>query len=308
MKSGCMKLFATACIAAAAGCAGAAEQFPVKTIRVVTALSAGVDAYVRALAQRYSDQLGQPVVVENRPGGLFVPSTRAVADAAPDGSTVLIYSVIMFITKIVQPKVPFDPVAELAPVTKIYGEGASMLLVRPDSPFKNLNDLIAHAKVNPGKVSHGGQMASSSHLNAASLLAIAGAKAYHIPQKNVDDLTSLMRGELDFTFSVTTVSLPQVMAGKFRALAVTSGGRVRALPDVPTLRELLQNDLLVQDNWTGLAAPAKTPGEIVARWHAETVKALGDPMVLKAIDAGGNVPGAGETPQQFGAFVRREND
>jgi tripartite-type tricarboxylate transporter receptor subunit TctC len=295
--------------AAAANAVQAAEGLPAKPVRVVTALPAGADAYVRVLAARFSEQVGQPVVVENRPGAAFVTAARAVSGAPADGSTVLIYSVMFLIVKNVQPSLAFDPIADFTPVAKIYGDGASMLLVRPESPLRSVQELVGQAKASPGKLTHGGQVAASAHLNAASFLAVAGVKGFHIPYKGAtDEIAALLRGDVDFTFMATTVALPYVVSGKLRALGVTSAARVRPLPDVPTLREVLKNDLLVQDNWSGLAVPAKTPAEVVARWHAETVKALGDPLLLKAIEAGGNQPGAGESPEQFAAFARREND
>jgi len=192
---------------------------------------------------------------------------------------------------------------------KIYGDGASVLYVSPTSRFRNVQDLIAEEKANPGKVKHGGSFGTSSHLQSASFLAIAGAKGFHIPYRGPgDDLPALLRGDIDFSFTVTTVALPQVLQGKLRALAVTSGTRVKALPDVPTLREVLNNDLLIQENWTGLAGPVKMPGEVVTRLHAEVGKAIADPSMLKVIESGGNQPAAGESPEQFGQFIKREYD
>ncbi len=294
-------------VALASNMALVAEAYPLKPIRLVTALPAGNDAYVRVLAARFSEQMRQPVLVDNRIGGSFVPSMQAVSGAAPDGHTLLVYSALMLITKSVQPGLPFDPIADFAPAAKIYEGGGGMLLVRADSPFKSMQDVIAQAKAAPGKLNHGGSLASFGHLNAASFLSIVGAKGFHVPYKTGgDDLPALLRGDIDFSFVVTTVSLPQVLAGKFRALAVTSGTRMRALPEVPTLLEMMKNDLLVQDNWSGLAAPARTPAEIVGRLYAETVKALADPALRKVIEAGGNEAAKGESPEQFAAFIRRD--
>lgn len=284
-----------------------AQAFPQRPMRLVTALPAGNDAYVRVLATKYTEQMGQPVVVDNRTGGSFVPPVQAVATAAPDGHTLLLYSPVMQIAKRLQPALPFDPVADVVPVAKIYEGSGGMLLVRPDSPFKSAQDIVAAAKAAPGKLSFGGQIGGFGHLNTASFLAIAGVQAFHVPYKAPgDEMPPLLRGDLDFSILATTLAMPQVAGGKFRVLAVTSGKRMRALPDAPTLVELFKNDLLAQENWSGVAAPAKTPGEIIARLHAETVKALTDPTMRKVIQAGGNEPAVNEAPDQYAAFVRRE--
>lgn len=307
------KQCAAAALCAAAICgpgvSAAAEAFPSKPMHLVTALPAGVDAYVRVLANTLSGQMGQSVVVDNRPGGAWALAARAVTGAAPDGHTLLVYSVVILISKNVQPNLSYDPIADFAPIAKIYGDGASVLFVSPTSRFRTVQDLIAEAKANPGKVTHGGSFGTSSHLQAASFLAIAGAKGFHVPFRGPgDDLPALFRGDIDFGFTVTTVTLPMIASGKLRALAVTSGRRVKALPDVPTLREALNNDLLIQENWTGFAAPVKTPREVILRLHSETQKAIADPAMLKVIESGGNSPAGSESPEQFGQFIQREHD
>ncbi|MFM9968081.1 MAG: Bug family tripartite tricarboxylate transporter substrate binding protein [Burkholderiales bacterium] len=286
----------------------AQSSFPQRPIRLVTALPAGNDAYVRVLAARFSEQMGQSVVVDNRTGGSFVPPVQAVASAAPDGYTLLLYSPVMQIAKQLQPSLPFDPIGEFAAIAKIYEGSGGMLLVRPDSTFKTMQDLIAGAKAAPGKLSYGGQIGGFGHLNMASFLAIAGVQAFHVPYKAPgDEMPPLLRGDIDFSFVATTLAMPQVAGGKFRVLGVTSATRMRSVPNAPTLVEVFKNELLAQENWSGLAAPAKTPGEITARLHAETLKALTDPTMRKVIQAGGNEPAAGgDAPEQFGAFMRRE--
>ncbi|MFM9969872.1 MAG: Bug family tripartite tricarboxylate transporter substrate binding protein [Burkholderiales bacterium] len=306
-QCGAIAIFAV--VSAAMSVAQAGEAFPARTVHLVTALPAGSDAYVRVLAERLTQQLGQSVVVDNRPGGAWAPAALAVSGSRPDGHNLLVYSVVILISKNVQPKLPYDPIGDFAPIAKIYGDGASVLYVSPTARFKNVQELIAHAKANPGKVNHGGGFGTSSHLQAASFLAIAGATGFHVPFRGPgDDLPALLRGDIDFGFTVTTVVLPQVLSGKLRALAVTSCTRVKALPDVPTLREVLNNDLLIQENWTGFAASVKTPREIITRWHAETVKVIADPAMLKVIESGGNLPAPAESPEQFGKFIQREFD
>ena len=302
--------FAAVLLAAAASTAFAAEpSASSKPIRLVTALPAGADTYVRLLAQRLTELMGQSAVVENRPGGAWVPAARMVITSPPDGHTLLVYSVVILISKNLQPSLNYDPVGDFTPIAKIYGDGGALLVVSPDGPFRTLQDLVAFAKSAPGKAMHGGSHGTSSHLGAASFLAAAGAKGYHVPFKGPgDDFAAIQRGDIHFSVTAATVSLPQVTAGKLRALAVTSGNRIRNIPDVPTLREALNNEMLVQDNWTGLAGPLKMPAAMVTRLHAETQKVLNDAAMRKVIDAGGNTPSIGETTDQFGAFIRRENE
>ena len=288
----------------------AQSTFPLRPMRLVTALPAGNDAYVRVLAARFAEQMGQPVVVDNRTGGSFVPPVQAVSSAAPDGYTLLLYSPVMQIAKQLQPSLPFDPIGDIAAIAKIYEGSGGLLLVRLDSPFKSMQDIIAGARAAPGKLSFGGQIGGFGHLNTASFLAIAGIQAFHVPYKAPgDDMPALLRGDIDFSFLATTLAMPQVLAGKFRVLGVSSGSRMRALPNAPTMVEVLKNDLLAQENWSGIAAPAKTPQELTMRLNAETQKALTDPTMRKVVQAGGNEPAAGgESPELFAAFVRREHE
>ena len=145
-----------------------AQTFPSKPLRLVTALPAGNDAYVRILATRLTEQMGQPAVVENRTGGSFVPPVQAVSTAPPDGHSLLVFSLVMVLAKNLQPSLQMDPINDVAHVAKIYDSGGGMLLVRPDSSFKSVQDLVSRAKAEPGKLSFGGQIAGFGHLNASS--------------------------------------------------------------------------------------------------------------------------------------------
>ena len=293
-----------------AGAGIAAEPFPSKTMRVITVLPAGTDGYVRAVAGKLGEQMGQPVVVENRIGAGGVIAAQAVSSSAADGHTLLVMAAAFLVSKNMNPGLAYDPVADFAAVAKIYGGSSSMLLVRPDSPAKNVEGLLALAKANPGKFTYGvGGIGGQPHLTAASLLAITGTPALHIPFKTQSDVAlAVLRGDVDFTILATTTSLPLVQTGKFRVLAVTSGSRVKAFPEIPTLREVFKNDLLVQETWAGLAAPTGIPADIVRRLHTDIVKSLGDPGVRKALEAGGNEPTLDESSEQFAAFIRRENE
>ena len=290
--------------------ATAQSPYPVKTVRLITAVPVGADIYVRTLGTRLGELLGQSVVVENKIGGAQSLAVQFVANAPPDGHTLLIQSVAALISKIVNPKREFDPVGDFAAVAKIYGNGASALVVRGDSAVRNIEDLVSQAKASPGKLSYGAtERGSLSHLATELFIFATNIQVFHVPFKTPNDyLQAMLRGDVDFAIAATTQSMSQLKAGKMRALGVTSAARIRDLPDIPALRERLKNDLLIQENWAGLAVPLKTPVEIVRRLNAETIKALTDLGVRKTIEAAGNDPAAAETPEQYAAFVRREND
>lgn len=292
------------------GNALAQSGFPSKALRIATVLPAGTDGYVRAVATKLSEQMGQPVVVDNRPGAGGVIAAQSVSTAAPDGHSMMVIAAAFLIAKAVNPKLAYEPLEDFAAVAKIYGGSSSMVLVRPESPAKTLEQLLAYARANPDKFSYGvGGIGGQPHLSAASILAVSGIKALHVPFKTQNDVAfALLRGDVDFTILATTTSLPLVQTGKFRVLAVTSGHRFKAFPDVPTVREVIKNDLLIHETWAGLAAPAKTPGDIIRRLHTETARALTDPAVKKALEAGGNEPTLDESNEQFAAFLRRETD
>ena len=288
----------------------AQSTYPTKPVHLVTNNPIGPDVYVRMLGTRLADQMGQPVIVDNRPGLGGALAAQAVSGALSDGYTLLIQYVGILITKHVNPRLAFDPVEDLVQVAKIYDRGASVLVVRADSAAKNLEDLVAQAKASPGKLSYGSAgIGGAPHLAAQLILKITGTQALHVPFKgNAEFFQALLRGDVDFGIFATTSSSTQIKAGKVRALAVTSSARTKDLPDVPTLRDVLNKDILVMENWTGLAAPVKTPAEIVRRLNAETIKALTDPALRKVIEAAGNEPAAAESTEQYAAFVRREND
>ncbi|MSQ53336.1 MAG: tripartite tricarboxylate transporter substrate binding protein [Betaproteobacteria bacterium] len=313
MKSPWMNIVRLALLAtmlALPGLPKAQTPFPSKLIRLVTALPPSLDAYVRVLAAKLSDQLGVPVVVENRLGGNFAIAVQAVAGAPPDGHTLLIQSVLSLVAKNFQPSLPYEPVTDFAAITRIYDRGALVLLVRNNLPAKNLDEFIALVKASPGKLSYGSTGSGSiGHVTSEFLMATIQGKALHVPFKDAGgSAQGLLRGDIDSMIVVTTTALPQIRTGKVRALAVSTAVRIADLPDVPTLSSVVNNDLLNMENWTGLAAPARTPIEIVRRLNAETVKALADPGVRKAIESGANEPATPESPEQYDAFVRREND
>jgi tripartite-type tricarboxylate transporter receptor subunit TctC len=172
-----------------------------------------------------------------------------------------------------------------------------------------VQDVIAAAKAAPDKMNYSsGGIGTSAHLAGATFVALAGLKATHVPLKGSVEITaSLLRGDTDFAFPVAGTGVPQVKGGKLRMLCTTGATRLKEFPDVPTLQEVLKNDLAVQESWFGFWAPAKTPPEVVARLHAAANKVLADPAVRAQFEASGNSAAVTESPQAFAAFVRSEN-
>jgi tripartite-type tricarboxylate transporter receptor subunit TctC len=231
-----------------------------------------------------------------------------VAQAAPDGYTLLMGSNTHLIQKILQPELKFDPIADFVPVSN-FASSPTVLVVRADSPYQTLEDLVADAKAKPGQMNYGsGGIGTSAHLAGATLTSLAGLKVTHIPLKgSVEIAASLLRGDTQFAFPVAGTGVPQVKGGKLRALAVTSRQRLRQLPEVPTLNERLKNELAVQESWFGLWAPARTPPEVVAVLFAAATRTLKTPALQAAFEAAGNEAAISESPQAFAAFVRSEN-
>ncbi|RZL88035.1 MAG: tripartite tricarboxylate transporter substrate binding protein [Variovorax sp.] len=290
--------------------ARAADAFPSKPVRVISPYAAGggPDVQLRQAGPTLGEALGQSIVIENKVGAAGVLAAQYVAQAAPDGYTLLMGSNTHLIQKILQPDLKFDPIADFVPVSNL-ASSPTVLVVRADAPWQRLEDLIADLKAKPGQANYGsGGIGTSAHLAGATLASLAGLKVTHIPLKgSVEIAASLLRGDTQYAFPVAGTGIPQVKGGKLRALAVTSRQRLRQLPDVPTLHERLKNELAIQESWFGMWAPVKTPPEIVATLNAAVRKTAGTPAIQAAFEAAGNEAAASESPQAFAAFVRSEN-
>ncbi len=306
----------TAFSAAALGATGvlipgawAADAFPTKPIRFIIPYAAGggPDVQARMIGPKLGEALGQAIVIENKVGAGGVLAAQFVAQAPADGYTLLMGSNTHLIQKIMSPELKFDPLGDFTPVSNIAAS-PTVMVVRADSPYKTVQDLIAAAKASPGKMNYGsGGIGTAAHLAGATLVSLAGLQATHIPLKGSVEITaSLLRGDTDFAFPVAATGVPQVKGGTLRALAVTSSTRLKELADVPTLQEVLRNDLAVQESWFGMWAPARTPPDVVARLHAAVSKALRDPALRAAFEAGGSTAAISDSPQAFASFVRNE--
>jgi tripartite-type tricarboxylate transporter receptor subunit TctC len=297
-------------LALAAAGVRAAEPFPSRPVRVIVPYAAGggPDVLLRQVAPRFGEALGQSVVAENKVGAAGVLAAQYVAQQAADGYTLLMGSNTHLIQKILQPDLKFDPLADFIPVSNMAAS-PTVMVVRADGPYRKVEDVIAAAKAAPGKMNYcSGGIGTSAHLAGATLVSLAGLKLTHIPLKGSVEITaSLLRGDTDFAFPVAGTGVPQVKGGKLRMLAVTGARRLKEFPEVPTLQEVLKNELAVQESWFGFWAPVHTPADVVARLHAAANKVLAEPAVRANFEASGNTAAVTASPQAFAAFVRSEN-
>jgi len=269
-------------VLALAGATGASAQaWPTRTITAIVPFAAGnaIDGVGRILLEELSRQLGQPVVIENRPGAGGTLGAATVARAAPDGHTILLYSSSFSISHAIHANLPYDTLKDFIPVVP-FGLQPTVLVTAPSKGFKTLGELVAAAKAKPGAMSFASAgIGAASHMAAERFRVSAGFEALHIPFRGpTDALTAAMRGEVDFYFLPVAPALPLIKEGKLTALAVSTAKRASALPDVPTTTEAGLKDS-AYDFWVGIFVPAKTPPEIVARLHDETQKALDVPSV-----------------------------
>lgn len=284
-----------------------AQSFPSRTIHMVVPAAAGgtVDILARVLAPKLSAGLGQPVIVENRPGAGTNIGMEAVAKSAPDGHTALVGGVPVATNKVLYRKLDFDPVADLAPVSRLV-TSANVLVVNPSLPVHSVRELIEYARSRPGELHFGSPSTGSTpHLAGELFNTLAGVKTVHVPYKGAAPaLTDLVAGRLQLSFDNIPPALPHIRAGRLRALAVTSPRRSPLLPDLPTVTEAGLAKFEVTA-WFGLLVPAGTPAEAIDRLHSEAAKALDDPAVRERLTALGFEVGA-STPQEFAAFIREE--
>jgi tripartite-type tricarboxylate transporter receptor subunit TctC len=284
-----------------------AQSYPSKPVRFVVPYPPGglADSFARILGGQLAERLGQPVVIDNKPGGSLIVGTELVAKSPGDGYTLLLGSASSLALNVSAfKKLPYDPLKDFAPVSLVFYTPL-YLMVSPDVPAKSVKELIAYAKANPGKLSfaslgHG----SSLHLAGEMFKSLAGIDILHVPYKGTTTaLPDLMAGRVNMIFDGGAF-LPQAKEGKVRMMAVTSTKRLDSQPDVPTMAEAGVPDF-VSGTWSGIIAPAGTPKEIVDRVAAEAKKALTDPDLKKKLDDQGIVP-MGTTPDEFRAFVTDE--
>jgi tripartite-type tricarboxylate transporter receptor subunit TctC len=283
-----------------------AQPWPAKPLKLVTPFPPGgsADVIARLIGQSLSEQLGQPVVIDNRPGAGGVVGNDYAARQPPDGYTLLLITGAYPVQAAMLKSLPFDPLADIAMVSMLTTY-PFVISVRPDSPFRTLGELIAYAKANPGKLNFPSSgIGTVHHLSGELLNAMAGIEMVHVPFRGgASPLTEVLGGRVDLLLEAITLSIGQLHAGKLRALAVTSASRWSALPDVPTVAETVPGYEV--NSLIGLGATGRTPQAIVARLNAEVRKALARPQTHQRFIELGGAPGA-STPDEMRAFIERE--
>ncbi len=285
-----------------------AQTYPSKPIRIVVPLAAGGpgDVLARAVAQKLTESIGQQVVVDNRVGANTNIGNEAVAKSAPDGYTLLMSASTLTINPSLYANLPYDAIKSFAPVT-LVATTPLVLVVHPSLPVKSVKDLIALAKARPAQLLYGSAgNGSVLHLAGEMLNSMAEIKIVHVPYKGVTNAFSdLLGGQISLMFPGAPIALPQVQAGKLRALAVTSDKRSAAAPALPTVAEAAGLPGYEVSVWYGVLAPAGTPPAVVNRLHAELVKIVQSPDVATRFAALGAEP-LHNTPEQFAAFLKSD--
>ena len=284
------------------------QSYPTKAVRLIAPSPPGSppDVVARLMGEKLAAGLGQPLVVENRPGAVGTIGLNVVAKAPADGYTLGLFSMPYIVAPSLVPKMPYDLEKDLAAVSLINLQ-SHILAVPAGSAIKTIPELIAAAKAKPGylKYSSGGN-GTPVHLDAELFKREAGVFILHIPYNGaVGGVTALIAGDVDMMFGNTTAVLPQVKSGKLRALATAAPRRIPSQPDLPTLVELGYPNVAVSA-WDGVVAPAGTPKQIVARLHHEIQKVGAMPETRQRFEAMGN-EAADMGPEEFAAFFRTES-
>jgi tripartite-type tricarboxylate transporter receptor subunit TctC len=288
---------------------GSGRAYPARPIRFICPYVPGGagDIFTRTIGQKLSESLGYPVVVDNRPGANGGIGTDLVAKAQPDGYTLLMgNSGPMTINPVLYKKVPYDPIKDFAPVT----QGTSymyVLVVPPSLPAKDVKEFIAVLKSKPGQMTYGSTgIGGGNHLSGEMLNMMTGTKSIHVPYTgSAAALAALLGGQLSYMFDTVITSVPQVRAGKLRALGVTALQRSIALPDVPTLDASgLKGFELTQ--WQAVVAPGGTPKAVVDLLYREVVEALKKPDVIERLATQGGNELIGNTPGEFALVIKND--
>jgi tripartite-type tricarboxylate transporter receptor subunit TctC len=300
----------TAVAALAAGCfplAAAGQAYPVKTIRYVVPFppAGATDILARWVAEKISPALGQPVVVENRPGAAGGVGTDFVAKSAPDGYTILMATAAQSISETLYVKQPFSFARDLAAVALI-ARVPNVMEVHPSVPARTVKEFIALAKARPGQLNYASSGAGTTlHMSGELFKLMTRTDIVHVPYKgSAPALTDLMAGHVSVMWDNLPASMPYIKAGRLRAIAITSARRYPAFPDLPTVSESGVPGYEASA-WFGVVAPAATPRNIVARLNGEINRAVNLPDMKERFAQQGAIPAPG-TPEEFAAWIRAE--
>ncbi len=284
-----------------------AQSYPSKPVRIIVPFPAGgiADLYARIIGQRVADGWAQPVLVENRTGAGGNIGADAVAKSVPDGYTLVMGS---FGTHAVNVSLfsamPYDPLRDFAPIALVL-EAEGLLVVHPSVPAKDVRELIAHARANPGKLTFASAgMGTASHLAGELFKTMAKVEMTHVPYKgNVPAITDLLAGQTSLLFGTMPTVLPHAKAGKLRALATIGSKRSAAAPELPSVGETLPG--FEVNNWVGLLAPAGTGADIVRKWNVEVNRIMqGADIQQRLLVEGARY--SPNTPEEFAAFIKSE--
>ena len=285
-----------------------AQDYPNKPIRLIVPFATGgvTDTSARLIADKLSRQIGQQVIVENRPGGSGNPGTQYVAQSTPDGYTLLLaFDGTMVINPFVFPKIPFDTVKDFQPVTKL-GDAALVLVAHPSVPAKNFPQLMAYSKANPGRLSFGHSgTGGTTHVAGELLKQRTGLDMLHIPYKSGGQaVVDAIGGQVPLAYSAVAGAHSHVKSGKLNAIGVSSLKRISSLPDAPTFDEQGVTGFEAV-SWVGILAPAKTPPAIVERLHRDLAIALKEADTRERFSTLGIEP-VGNTPEQFAEQIKAD--
>lgn len=300
---------AVALALAVSGGSAMAQAWPSKPITLIVPFPPGgtTDVLARALGERLTQGLGQPVIVESKPGAGATLGADYVAKSKADGYTLLVGAVHHTIATSVYKKLPYDFRKDFAPITTV-ALVPNVLVVNASTPAKNVAELVALAKAQPGKSTYGSNgNGTAQHLIGTQFQNLTGAQLIHIPYKGSGPLsTDLLGGQITMSFDTVTPVLQHIKGGKLRALAVTTAKRSSALPDVPTLDEAGLKGFNI-GTWFGVLAPVATPKDIVARLNAEMVKVIQSPEFRKRMDEIGAEP-VGNSAEQMAQQIKGETE
>ncbi|MBI3937434.1 MAG: tripartite tricarboxylate transporter substrate binding protein, partial [Betaproteobacteria bacterium] len=283
------------------------DAYPTKPLRVIVPFPAGggTDILARMIGAKITEAWGQPVVVDNRPGGSTVIGTEIVSKAPADGYTILFTASTHAVNASLYARLPYDSIRDFAPVT-LLASAPNILVVHPSMPTRTLNEFIAFAKARPRQINYGSSGNSGTgHLAMEMLKSMTGIDLVHIPYKGGSPaLNAVLAGEVSTLFNNIIAAVPQVKAGRLYALGVTSGKRSSAVPNVPTIAEAGVPGFEALA-WFGVFAPAATPPKIVASLNAEIARVLRLPEIRKRLLIDGAEP-VGNSPQEFAAVIRAD--